>query len=278
MHARFEQQVVWVTGASSGIGEQLAYECARRGAYVILSARNEAELQRVRASCEGPPDHIAVVPLDLTDPADIREKSRVALARWGRIDCLMHNAGMAARGLAAETEMSVVRTVMETNFFGPVALTREVLPSMQQHGRGHLVVVSSLSGKYGVPKLSAYAAAKHALHGYFESLRMEMLNEGIRVTMIVPGFVNTGIIRHSVDATGEVRGTNLAVNEHGMSPHDCAVRILRAVERNKQEALIGRMERWSVYLHRLMPDTYNAIMARHPIKRLRKLLPWMWRT
>jgi short-subunit dehydrogenase len=133
-------------------------------------------------------------------------------------------------------------------------------------------VVSSLSAKFGVPKLSAYAAAKHAAVGFFESLRTEVRKDGIRVCFIIPGFVNTSILQKAVDGNGEVTGKNLAVNEKGISPGLCAMKMVRAIKKGRQETLIGRSERWSVYLHRFFPGMFHLMIANHPIRKLQRAL------
>jgi dehydrogenase/reductase SDR family member 7B len=270
----FDHQVVWITGASSGIGEALAYAFSGLGALLIISARSEAELNRVKENCNGVQETIFVLPLDLNKATTITAKAETALNRWGRIDCLVHNAGIASRALVQDMEMNIYRTVMETNYFGPVALTKAVLPSMLRSKKGQFVVISSLSGKYGVPRLSAYAASKHALHGFFESLRTEVAGQGIFITIVIPGFINTQIIKNSVDGQGTVTGRNLEVNEKGMSPQECARRIIRAIAKRKQEALIGGSEVWSVYLNRFFPQQFNKLMGQHPIKKLKRLLFW----
>jgi dehydrogenase/reductase SDR family member 7B len=166
---------------------------------------------------------------------------------------------------------------MDTNYFGPVALTKAVLPSMLLAKKGHIVVVGSLSGKFGVPKLSAYAGSKHALHGFFESLRMEIKKTGITISFIIPGFINTPILKKAVDGRGNVSGKNLAVNEKGMSPEVCAVKMLKAIQKGNQETLIGGSEKLSVYFHRFFPGTFNLVMASHPLKRLRNALPRLFK-
>lgn len=270
----FNQKVVWITGASSGIGEALAYAFSESGALIIISSRQEEDLNRVKQNCQAPPQNIFLLPLDLNDTEGIELKVQSALSRWGRIDYLIHNAGIACRALVKDTEMKIFRLIMETNYFGPVALTRAILPAMIQAGKGHIVAVSSLSGKYGLPKLSAYSASKHALHGFFDSLRTELIDTGISITIVIPGLINTQIIQRAVDGQGQVAGKNLEVNERGMPPVQCARKIIRAIQKGKQEAVIGGLETWSIYLNRYFPQQFNKLMARHPIKRLKKILFW----
>jgi len=261
---------VWITGASSGIGESLAYEFSRQGAKLIISSRDEVELDRVKNNCSHSSENIFTLPFNLNNQQDIESKAILAISKWGGIDYLIHNAGIAARDLVENTDMSVFRMVMEINYFGPVALTKAVLPSMLLAKKGHFIVVSSLSGKFGVPKLSAYAGSKHALHGFFESLRTEIGKAGITISFIIPGFINTPILMKAIDGKGNVTGRNLAVNEKGMSSEECAIKMVRAIKRGKQETLIGGSEKLSVYFHRFFPGTFNLVMANHPLKRLRQ--------
>jgi short-subunit dehydrogenase len=269
----FKDKIVWITGASSGIGEALAYEFSKQEAKLIISSRDEMELDRVKKNCSHSPENIFVLPVDLTDQRDIESKAVRALNKWGAVDYLILNAGIAARDFVENTNMSVFRLVMNTNYFGPVALTKAMLPSMLRVKKGNIVVVSSLSGKFGVPKLSAYSASKHALHGFFESLRMEIRKTGLTISFIIPGFINTPILKKAIDGSGNITGKNLAVNEKGMSSEVCAARMVRAIRKGKQETLIGGSEKMSVYFHRFFPDTFNVVMASHPLKKLRNALP-----
>jgi short-subunit dehydrogenase len=273
----FENKIVWITGASSGIGEALAYEFSKQNAKLILSSRNGDELNRVRDNCSNSRDNIFVLSLDLTQAGDIETGAVRAIQKWGGIDYLIHNAGIAARDLVEKTDMPVFRQVMETNYFGPVALTKAVLPYMLQAQKGDFVIISSLSAKFGVPKLSAYAGSKHALHGFFESLRAEVRKEGIGVSFVIPGFINTPILKKAVDGRGNVTGKNLDVNEKGMSTEECARKMIRAIKKGKQEALVGRSEKLSVYFHRFFPGIFNQIIASHPLRRLRRAFPLFFR-
>jgi dehydrogenase/reductase SDR family member 7B len=180
----FQGKVVWITGASSGIGRSLALAFADSGARLILSARRREALEEVRRSCPESAE-ILVLPLDLEDLPALAAHVAAVLDRFGAVDIMVHNAGVAVRDRAVNTSLEVHERVLRTNYLGPVALTAAVLPSMLARRAGQFVVISSLSGKYGGPQLSAYAAAKHALHGYFESLRAEEHDSGIVVTFIV---------------------------------------------------------------------------------------------
>jgi short-subunit dehydrogenase len=277
MSRSFNDKVIWITGASSGIGEALAYEFAKLGSKLILSSRNEQELNRVRNNCATSEQNLFVLPLDLCSSGQIANKVSTAIQQWGVIDYVIHNAGLASRALIQDTDMDIYRTVMETNFFGPVALTKAVLPHMLENNKGHFVVISSLSGEYGVPRLSAYSSAKHALHGFFESMRAEMVNYKIKVSIIIPGFINTAIIMNALDGKGNPLGRNMGVNEKGMSPVECARKTIRAISSQKKEALIGRSEMLTVYFHRFFPGLFTRFISNQPVKRLKRALPFLFK-
>jgi dehydrogenase/reductase SDR family member 7B len=261
MEAEPGRPVVWITGASSGIGAALAREWAGRGARVILSARGEERLGLVRDSCRNPERHV-VLPLDLERTDGLPEAVARALEACGRIDVMVHNGGISQRSLAEEADLAVDRRVMEIDYFGTVALTKALLPSMLARESGRFVVVSSLVGKIGTPMRSGYAAAKHALHGFFESLRAEVFDRGVRVTMVCPGFIKTEVSLHALTAEGTEQGTMDRAQERGMSPEECARRIVRAVERGRDEILVGGKEVWAVRLARLFPGLYRRLIRR----------------
>jgi short-subunit dehydrogenase len=257
----WDGKVVWITGASSGLGEALAHACARRGARLLLSARNETRLLEVQAACAHPERH-SVLPLDLADGATLGPAAEAALARCGQIDVLVHNGGVSQRSLARDTRIEVDRLILETNFFGAVALTKAVLPAMLARKSGHFVVISSLVGKFGTPLRSAYSASKHALHGFFDSLRAETWRDGIRITLVCPGFIRTAITLHALTGDGSPQGTMDRAQKRGMPPAVCAERIVRAVERGKDEILVGGKDRFAVYVKRFVPGLFNRAIRR----------------
>ncbi len=254
-------QVVWITGASSGIGEALARELAGRGARLILSSRREERLREVRDSLPEPERHL-VLPLDLARPDTLADAARRALGHFGRLDVLVHNGGISQRALAEETALEVDRRILEVDYLGAVALTKAVLPSMLERGGGRIVAVSSLVGHIGTPLRSGYSAAKHALHGFFDSLRAEVHDRGVRVTLVCPGFIRTRVSVNALTADGTPQGTMDRAQAEGMSPEECARRIVRALDREKDEVLIGGKEVWAVHLHRLFPGLYRRLIRR----------------
>jgi short-subunit dehydrogenase len=267
----FEGKVVWITGASSGIGEALSQVFAGLGARLILSSRNSEALERVKRQSPGAKRDIHILPLDLSRTGSLKRKAAQALKIYGKIDVLVHNAGVASRDLAADIGLDVDRYIMDTNYFGPVSLTKAVLPAMLKQGSGQILVVSSISGKFGVPKLSAYSASKHALHGFFESLRAEVFKDNIQVTIAVPGFVKTGITVNALKGNGSRYGRMMEVQARGISPGSCALRIVSALLDGKEEALIGQTEILSVLCKRLFPRLFSHIIRSHPMRRWRSL-------
>ncbi|MCB2406745.1 SDR family oxidoreductase [Hymenobacter lucidus] len=260
----FAQHVVWITGASAGIGEALAREFARAGARLVLSGRNVAELQRVAAACA--PAEILVVPLDLADGTTFAACTAQVLAHFGRIDILVNNGGISQRSLALETSLDVHRQLMEVNYFGTVALTKEVLPHLIAQGSGQVVVVSSLVGKFGTPYRSAYSASKHALHGFFDSLRAEIWSTGVGVTIICPGFIRTGVSINALTADGSPQRTMDAATERGMAPEKLARAAVRAIACRKQEVYIGGRETLGIYLKRWVPGLFSRVLRKAQVR------------
>ena len=232
-------KVVWITGASSGIGEALAYAFSAAGARLLLSARRTEELERVKAACANP-GLARVLPMDLLNAASFGERVKEAVGAFGQVDILVHNGGVTQRGYVAETELAVQRQVMELDYFSYVALTKAMLPHFIERGSGHFVVMSSVMGKIGTPMRSAYAAAKHALHGFFDCLRAEVADKNIKVTVLTPGYIQTNISQHAVTKDGTALGQASQNIEKGLPAARAAAQMMRAIRRGKYEAYIGK--------------------------------------
>lgn len=263
--AYFAGKVAWVTGASSGIGAALAPLLAVRGASLVLSARREDELRRVQSSCASADRHL-VLPLDMASPDTFDAAVQTVLDRFDRIDLLVHCAGISQRAVAAQTQLGVDRRIMEINYFGPVALTKQVLPSMLARRAGQIVVVSSLLGKFGAKTRSAYCASKHALHGFFDSLRAEVAADGITVTMICPGFVRTNASLNALRGDGTPHGQIDDSIQSGISSEECARQMVRAIEQCRREVYIGQKEKLGVYLSRFVPGFFARLMQRKKLQ------------
>jgi dehydrogenase/reductase SDR family member 7B len=257
----FASKVVWVTGASSGIGEALAIELAKAGAKLVLSARRRDELERVAKQC-GAAD-VLILSLDLAKSDDFDSLTAEVLKRFGQIDVVVHNGGISQRSWVKDTAMSVHRRLMEVNFFGTVALTRSVLPSMLLQKSGHFVVISSVMGKIGTPMRSSYAAAKHALHGFFDCLRAEVASEGLHVSIICPGFIATDVSKNALGADGSPTNASYEEVANGAAPDVTARQILAAVAAKKSEVYVGNLgkDRLALTLKRFLPGVLERMVS-----------------
>ncbi|MDH4474769.1 MAG: SDR family oxidoreductase [Fluviicola sp.] len=255
------KQVAWVTGASSGIGEELCKQLAANGLRVILSARNEAKLQELKASLPNSSEHW-VIPLDLERSEGFAELAKTVILQTGRIDFLYNCGGLSQRAEAAETSLDVDRRIMEINYFGTVALTKAVLPYMQKQNSGHIIAISSIAGKFGFYLRSAYSASKHALHGFFESLLLEEAKHNVHVTIACPGKINTPISMSALNKEGKSHGEMDHNQATGMPVDECVRILLKAVEKRKKEILIGNKEVKAVTLKRFFPKMFWRIIAK----------------
>lgn len=258
----FKDKVIWITGASSGIGEALTYALNRRGARLILSSRRKEALERVKSNCRQNISHVHILPLDLEETDSLGGKAETALKIYGHIDYLFNNGGISQRSEASETQLEVLRRVMEINFFGAVTLTKAVLPSMIERQSGHVVVTSSVMGKFGTRLRSSYAASKHALHGYFDCLRQEVFDDGIDVTLVCPGFIKTDVTINMLEADGSKHGKMGEGQKSGMPADKFAEKLLPKIEKRKQEIYIGGKEILGVYLKRLMPTIFYKLLQK----------------
>jgi short-subunit dehydrogenase len=258
---RFRNKVVWITGASSGIGEALAYAFAREGAHLILTARRRERLEAVRDACTGEGKRL-LLPFDVTDYECHPTMVGAAIEHFGQVDILVNNAGVSQRSLVLETDFSVDRRIMEVNYFSVVSLTKTVLPYMIERGGGHIAVVSSLLGKFSTPLRSAYCASKHALHGYFDALRAEVYDSNIHITLICPGFVRTEVSLHALRGDGQEHGRMDETIEKGMPAEVCARHILNALHKRKEEVYIARYEKTALYLKRFAPGLFSKLIRR----------------
>lgn len=250
----FQNKVIWITGASSGIGEALAYAFSAEGARLILSSRRVEELERVKKTCLHS-EQVKILPLDLLDASLLEARTAQAIAAFGQIDIMVHNGGISQRSLVIETDMAVHRQLMELDYFSYVALTRYLLPHFAARQSGHFVVVSSVMGKLGTPMRSAYAAAKHALHGFFDCLRAEVSALHIKVTLLTPGYIRTNISANVLTKDGTKLGSSSQNIEKGLAPDRAARQILKVISNEKYESYIGKfgMEKIALWLNRLFP-------------------------
>jgi short-subunit dehydrogenase len=261
----FQNKVVWITGASSGIGEALAYAFAREGARLVISARRTEELQRVAQQTRLPSNQVFILPLDSEKPELFQPSVRQVVQAFGRIDILILNAGISQRSFVKDTDLSIDRRLMEINYFGVIGLTKAVLPVFLEQHSGHFVVTSSVVGYVGTPMRSAYAASKHALHGFFDSLRAEHWRDNLQVTLVCPGYIKTDISLNAVNEKGEKHNRMDANQARGMLPEVCANRITKAIRRRRQEVYIGGKEIWGIYLKRFFPKLLSRMLRNYNI-------------
>lgn len=250
----YANQVVWITGASSGIGEALAHLLARKGCRLILSARRESELLRVSQALPCSSENVLVLPLDMTAIDSFPEAVTRVLQTFGRIDLLIPNAGISQRGSALESPLEIDRRLMEVNFFGVIALTKAVLPVLLQQRTGTIVPICSMAGYVATPQRTAYAASKFAIRGFFDALRAEIWREGLWVTLVCPGYVRTSLSLHALNARGEAHNQMDPDQSKGLSAEACARAIVKAVSKRKREVWIGGVKELAgAYLKRYAP-------------------------
>lgn len=258
---KYSNKVIWITGASSGIGEHLAYAFAEEGAGLVLSGRNEKELQRVKNNCPESTE-ILVLPLDIEQHSQLPEAVAKVIKHFGYLNVLINNAGVSQRELAQNTQLAVDQRIMNINYMGAVALTKAVLPHFLHQQFGQFVVISSVMGKIGVPYRSAYAASKHALHGFFDSLRAELSRENIKITIICPGYVHTNVTLNALRGDGSKNNQMADSTRFGLEPDVFAQKALQAIAREKKEVVIaGAKESFALYLKRFLPTLYFQAVA-----------------
>jgi short-subunit dehydrogenase len=253
-------KVVWITGASSGIGEEMAYAFAQEGAFPVLTARNKQELNRVQAKCLLHTSKCWVQPMDLAYVDGIDRLVKDVVEQTQTIDILINNAGRSQRSLAKDTPLENDRSIMELNFFSVVALTKAVLPYMLKRQVGHVVVISSISGKFGFPWRTAYAASKHAVQGFFESLRAEIYKDNVKVTIVSPGRIKTNISLKALTESGKSYNKMDDGQANGMEAPKCAKQIVKAIKKDKKEILVGNKELLMVHIRRFLPALYHRLV------------------
>ncbi len=250
----FESKTVWITGASSGIGEACAYIFAGKKAKLILTGTRVEALKLVQQKCVDLGAECKILPFDLSNNDGIPALVDDAFSCFGAIDILFNNAGISQRGLTGDTSFEVDRKIMEINYFAPIRITKLVLPEMIKQNGGTIAVTSSIAGKFGFPLRSAYSASKHALYGFFETLQAEYYNKNIRVVLITPGFIRTNISLNALDADGKKHGRLDANQAGGMSVEKAAKKIVEGIYKQKPEVFVGGKELIMVYLKRFVPS------------------------
>jgi short-subunit dehydrogenase len=257
-------KVVWITGASSGIGEALAYELATKNCKLILSARNIKALEVVKSKCSN--TEVVILPFDLVDFDNARNHVEKAIAAYGKIDILVNNGGVSQRSLIIETDFEVDKKLIEVDYLGTIAVTKTLLPHFIKNQKGHFVTITSLMGKFGSPYRSGYCGAKHALHGFFDVLRMEHQKDNISVTLVCPGFIQTNVAKNALTADGSKQNLDDAATQNGMLTSVFVKKFVRAVESEKFESYIGGKEVLGVYLKRFFPKWLHHFVLKSKVR------------
>jgi dehydrogenase/reductase SDR family member 7B len=258
----FNNKTIWITGASSGIGKAVANEISKDMAHLILSGRNETALQEVAAECLKNGSSVEIIVFDLGNEASVYAAAQTVLSKTAKIDALYQFGGISQRSFVSETPLFVDRKIFEVNYFGTIALTKVILPEMIKTGGGHIAVTSSIVGKFGFPYRSSYSASKHALHGFYESLRAENTNNNICVSIIIPGRIKTNISVNALNKEGKTHAKMDHGQDNGMSAEKSAKIIYKKLKKEKKEILVGGKEIIMVHIRRFLPLLYYKLASK----------------
>jgi NAD(P)-dependent dehydrogenase (short-subunit alcohol dehydrogenase family) len=262
---KLEGKLVWITGASSGLGRELALAACRKGARVVISSSQYNKLERTMQECRRITDTCYFLLLDQSRPGDIASAVKRVTEKHGQVQVLINNAGVSQRAGIMETTEETLRQIMEIDFFSAALLTRELLPGMIKAGGGQIAVTSSVTGHYGFQLRSGYAAAKHALHGWFETLALEHAKDNIGVTIVCPGKIKTPISLSALRGDGKPWGIMDKSQENGLSAQKCAQVYIKAIEKRRCHLLIGGREVLAARLKALFPKLVRrALLAADP--------------
>jgi short-subunit dehydrogenase len=255
-------KVVAITGASKGIGAELARQLAAKGARVVLAARGEKELEQIAAECRKAGGKAVTVKADVTRDRDCQAIVSGAVVAFGRLDVFVNNAGATMWARFEDIgDVSILKQIMDVNYMGAVYCTKHALPHLRDT-KGLLVGISSLAGRTGVPTRTGYSAAKHAMTGFFDSLRIELDGSGVDVTMIYPGFVATGIRENATGPDGKPIMVSPVKEGEVMSVEDCARRIVTAIERRERDVVMTARGKIGLFVKLFAPSLVDRIAKR----------------
>ena len=258
----FSNKIVWITGASSGIGKALAVELSHQNAKIILSSRKKEDLELVKKACKNL-DDVKIITLDLEDYSNFQNVADKAISAFGRIDILINNGGISQRSLAKDTQITVDKRLMDINYLGTIGLSKAILPHFINNKNGQFVVTTSIVGKIGTPLRSSYAASKHALHGFFDSFRAENHQHNISVTLVCPGFVNTNVSKNALTGDGSPQEKMDTATANGIQPERFAKLMAKAIRKRKEEVYIaGAKEKLGVYTKRYFPKLLSVMIRK----------------
>lgn len=261
----FKDKVIWITGASSGIGAELAKQFASQKAKLILTARNLEALTRIKEEC-AKQTSCEILQADLQS-SDIETLCQQAIITFGHIDIVINNAGVSQRSFAVDTSMEVYRNLMEINFFAPIRITQALLPHFQERKRGHIVALSSIAGLMGFPLRTGYSAAKHAIHGYFESLQVEHQIPNFNVTIISPGRINTPISKSALTGDSSPHNQMDKGQLNGIPVEKCAALIINSIQKKRKHTIIAKEERILWWFWRFIPSLYYSFARKSGISK-----------
>ncbi len=272
LNKKYKDKVIWITGASQGLGRELAIALSQYDTRLILSARQEEKLIETQKLANLPPERCLILPLDLTSIKEehIQMIGDRILLKFGVLDLIIHNASLSQRSLAHQTRDEVERKILETNFFGPTRLTKFILPTLLKSEQPQVAIISSLAAKFGVPLRSSYCAAKHALHGFFESMNLE-LNQRVKFSFFLLGGVQTESAMHALNADGTPHNQLDIWHKRNMPADKCATQIIKRIPSKKEEWVIGRLERISLWLKKSYPRIHKKALQAFYVKDLENL-------
>ncbi|EAZ80049.1 SDR family oxidoreductase [Algoriphagus machipongonensis] len=260
-----KNRVVVVTGATSGIGAACAKAFGCKGAKIAITGRNKEKLEVERKILADAGIEVLAILADAGSEADNKKMAEEVLAKFGRIDVLINNAGISMRALFQDLEMEVFRKVMDTNFWGTVYATKYCLPSIMEN-RGSIVGISSINGYRGTPARTAYSASKYAMNGFFESLRTEVMHKGVHILVASPGFTASNIRNNALTATGETQGASPRDEANMMSSEDVAQAILKATKKRKRDLVLTTQGKLAVFLNKWIPGIMDGVVYREMAK------------
>lgn len=258
----FRNKKILITGASSGIGEAIAIHFAGKGAYLLIAGRNLKELERVKSNCSSA-EGVEIILLDLEDHEGLFSKASEIIQKHQNIDILINNAGVSQRSLAKDLPFEFDKKIIHIDLLGTIALTKAFLPSMLERKAGTIVTITSMVGKYGTPMRSAYAAAKHGLHGFFDALRAEVFDDNIHVLLVCPGFIKTNVSINAIGPGGGKQGTMDEATGKGIEPQAVAIAIEDAIHRELEEINVaGAKELLGLYMKRFAPIVFSKMIRK----------------
>ena len=257
-----QKQVVWITGASSGIGAALAKEYVCKGYRLVLSSRRLSDLEAVASSLKIPSSDYLLLPFDLNNQNPYNLYLDQILKHFSQLDIVFLNGGMSQRSEALKTTPEIEKELMQVNYFSQVAMAKAVLPYMISQQKGQLVVVSSIAGKFGFYLRSSYAAAKHALFGYFESLRLETDSTGISIHLVFPGKIKTRVSQNAITSDGSKHQQMDPSHVSAMNAEDCARYISNQIEKGRLDFFVGGKEGRILWIQRYFPSLFKRILRK----------------